>query len=261
MKTWFVVTGLLVAFFLYVSCSNSLSNTENEGSNPSSESQKESTSEEILSSTDGSTLAENHPAPDNPAATGVCFVRDVLPIFISNCTQSGCHNASSRAEGIDLSSYAAILASAGGRGVIPSNPSSSKVYRSVTGTGGDFMPPSPNKALTAEQIALLKKWIEEGAKNTTCDEPNTCNTQNVTYSQTLQPIFQKNCVGCHNQSTASGGKSLDTYAAAKSVAAGGKLYLSVSRQAGATPMPPGDLKLSDCEIQQIKAWIDNGTPQ
>ena len=31
--------------------------------------------------------------------TSLCFERDILPIFISNCAKSGCHDASSHQEG------------------------------------------------------------------------------------------------------------------------------------------------------------------
>jgi len=40
---------------------------------------------------------------------GVCFERDVLPIFQSNCSQSGCHNSQNRANGYDLTSYDKIV--------------------------------------------------------------------------------------------------------------------------------------------------------
>lgn len=41
------------------------------------------------------------------------------------------------------------------------------------------------------------------------------------------------------------------------VAVNGRLYAAISHT-GPSPMPKGGNKLSDCDIQLIKSWIDNG---
>ncbi|MFY8185634.1 MAG: hypothetical protein ACOVLD_06160, partial [Bacteroidia bacterium] len=38
-----------------------------------------------------------------------CFKEDILPIFVSNCTMSGCHNSIDKKEGYDLSNYDGIM--------------------------------------------------------------------------------------------------------------------------------------------------------
>jgi len=53
--------------------------------------------------------------PDPPVATGfsnpdlVYFQNQMLPILVSNCTESGCHNAQDREEDIVLDSYQSLL--------------------------------------------------------------------------------------------------------------------------------------------------------
>ena len=41
--------------------------------------------------------------------TGICFKRDILPIFNSNCAVSGCHNKTKAEEGYILDSYQNIV--------------------------------------------------------------------------------------------------------------------------------------------------------
>ncbi|MBK8561892.1 MAG: hypothetical protein IPN76_00670 [Saprospiraceae bacterium] len=67
----------------------------------------------------------------------VCFEQEVLPIFQSNCTQSGCHNSTSRESGYDFSTYEGIL-----KGIEPGNYKQSEAYKVITKTfgGGSHAP-------------------------------------------------------------------------------------------------------------------------
>ncbi len=88
-----------------------------------------------------------------------------------------------------------------------------------------------------------------------------CDTNSVTYSGTVLPILQSNgCLSCHSGSTPSGNISLDGYNNVKNAALNGKLYGTISYAAGYSPMPKGGNKMSACNINRIKAWIDAGTP-
>jgi hypothetical protein len=89
---------------------------------------------------------------------------------------------------------------------------------------------------------------------------NLCNTTNVTYSGTVEPILSQSCVGCHLSDSPSGNVILDSYEAVKVHADNGKLYGSINHDSGFSPMPKDGNKLSDCQISQIKAWIDKGSP-
>lgn len=190
----------------------------------------------------------------------VYFETQVLPILISSCAKSGCHDAASHEEGIILDSYANVMATAE---VEPFNLNAGKLYEVITETDPDKqMPPPPNAPLTQDQVQLIAKWIQQGAQNLKCD-PNfgACDTINVSFSQTLQPIVNTHCKGCHSGGSPSGGIGLDSYNGVKAVALNGKLLGAISWANGFSKMPQGGNKLDACTIAKFKSWIDAGAPQ
>lgn len=86
-----------------------------------------------------------------------------------------------------------------------------------------------------------------------------CDTANTTYTTKVAPILQSNCNGCHDGSQPSGGIRLDTYQGVQTMAANGKLLGSIEQKTGYRPMPPSG-KLSDCDINTVRAWINTGSP-
>lgn len=194
----------------------------------------------------------------NPGSTGrtcsadsVYFANDIYPLISSTCAMSGCHNATSRKAGIDLTSYSQIVAY-----VVPGSGVNSKLYKEIIQTGSSRMPPPPMPAWTSTQISVFKKWIDQGAKNNSCD---ACDTTKYTYAAAIKPIIQNKCQGCHNPSLLSGNVDLSTYTGLKAIAVNGKLYGCISWATGYSAMPKA-LKLPNCEIIQIKKWIDSGSP-
>jgi hypothetical protein len=89
---------------------------------------------------------------------------------------------------------------------------------------------------------------------------STCDSTNVTYSQTIAAIMTSNCNTCHNTAQAQGGVITDTYAGVSTVALNGKLWAGVDWSAGFSPMPKGGAKLSACDLAKIKHWINLGSP-
>ena len=88
-----------------------------------------------------------------------------------------------------------------------------------------------------------------------------CDTaSNISYNQTIVPLFQQQCYSCHNNASTGGGILMGTYAADKVIAANGKLYGSVTHASGYAAMPKGTAKLNNCQIASIKKWIDAGVP-
>jgi cytochrome c5 len=85
-----------------------------------------------------------------------------------------------------------------------------------------------------------------------------CDLSNVTYTATIAPIMATSCNGCHSTASASGGIVTDTYAGLKAIASNGKLYGVVSHASGFSPMPQGGSKLTQCNIDKIKTWVDAG---
>jgi hypothetical protein len=87
-----------------------------------------------------------------------------------------------------------------------------------------------------------------------------CDLINVTYAGTVLPLLQsQGCLGCHSGGAPSGNISLEGYNNVKAVALNGKLYGVINHSPGFSPMPKGGSKMSACNINKIKAWIDAGT--
>jgi len=180
----------------------------------------------------------------------VCFESSVLPIFISSCARSGCHDATTREEGYVLDSYANIIK----KGIKPGDANDSKIYEVLFESGDDAMP--PDGPLTQAQKDSIAAWINQGAKNTTnCN--CSCDPTKFTYAAIIQPIINNQCVGCHKPGSLSGNVDLSTYSGVNVQASNGKLVGSVSHTVGYAAMPKGG-KLSDCQIIQIKNWVDAG---
>lgn len=196
------------------------------------------------------------PVSTNCSQDSVYFQQQVLPLFISNCAQGGCHDAVSHTEGMVLTSYASIM----NAGVRKGNPSESKVYKVIIETNvNDRMPPPPHAPLSKEQIELINKWITQGAPNNSCVSA-TCDSSVVTYTASIQPVITTKCRGCHSGSTPGGGYDFTNYTGLKKSVDNGRLWGSVNFVSGFSGMPKGGSKLSTCELARIKKWIDSGAP-
>lgn len=182
----------------------------------------------------------------------VYFQNKVLPLLNSSCAMSGCHDAISHKDGVNLTTYSNILATGGVR---PGNPAGSKLYKVLNETGGDRMPPPPAAAFTQAQKDIIYKWILQGAKNNAC---NDCDTTVFTYSGAVAPLMNTYCKGCHNPASLGGGIDVSTYASVKSIALDGRLLGSITHAAGFKAMPQGSSKFSDCKIKQVQKWIAAG---
>lgn len=202
----------------------------------------------------------NQGTPCDPAV--VYFNLEILPILRSNCAKSGCHDAITHQEGIILDSYESIFNSDEDDLVVPFDLGDSEIFEKITEDDPDKrMPPPPNQRLTADQINAIALWIQQGAKNLDCN-PNTgqCDTTNITYSGFVAPFLINTCVGCHSGPTPSGNINLSTYAGVQAVALSGRMYGAISHAPGFQPMPRGGAKLSQCTIDKIKSWINDGAP-
>jgi cytochrome c553 len=195
--------------------------------------------------------------PPPPVDTSICFERDILPIFLSNCAKGGCHDAASHEEGYIFNSYTNIMNSGDDDGIVPGDADESEIFESITEDDDDDRMPQDSPPLTTAQINLIRRWINEGAQNgTNCVV--LCDTNNFTYNAGIKPILQQNCIGCHNSTLTSDGVNLSTYNGVKTVAQDGRLLGTVKHQSGYPAMPQGAAKLSDCKIKQMEKWISAG---
>ena len=186
------------------------------------------------------------------SADSVYYAFDVQPILISACSQAGCHSVASAADGYRLTDYANTIK----KGVIAGQANSSKVYTEIA--NGSMPPRSSGITMTQAQKDVVAKWINQGAKNLTCN-PNygLCDTVNVKFATTIQPIVQNQCVGCHGATSPSAGISLTNYTQINASVKTGRFWGSVAQLAGYVKMPTGS-KLQTCELNKIDAWIKRG---
>jgi len=186
-----------------------------------------------------------------PCSADTAYFTDVLPLFISYCTYSGCHEAGTDQSGYQLTDYANIVH----KGLSKGNPGGSSVY---TAMSRGRMP--PGISMSASQLALIQKWIAQGALNNSCNTNyyGVCDTSSVSFSADVMPLVQNSCVGCHNSSRAGNGISLTNYTQVKASVVSGRFYGSIAQIPGYYSMPKGSFKFSACQLNKIKAWINRG---
>jgi hypothetical protein len=105
------------------------------------------------------------PAQTRASDATASFAKDIQPMLNQSCMP--CHAGGKDARGsYDLTSYAGTM----GNGLdsipntIPGNADSSILYLRLTGAVPPQMPKG-RPALNAGQLATIKKWIDQGAKN------------------------------------------------------------------------------------------------
>jgi WD40 repeat protein len=100
--------------------------------------------------------------------TRVDFEKEILPALKNNCL--ACHNTTKAKGGLNLETPQLMLKGGDtGPAVVPGKSAESLVFKAAANLDPELtMPPKDNKAnasnLAAEQLALLKLWIDQGAK-------------------------------------------------------------------------------------------------
>jgi hypothetical protein len=88
-----------------------------------------------------------------------------------------------------------------------------------------------------------------------------CDTTHVTYSVTVTGIIANyNCLSCHGGTAPSAGFSLEGHANVKAKVTDGRLFGAINHSPGYIAMPENAPKMSQCDINKMKAWIDAGAP-
>lgn len=109
--------------------------------------------------------------PPASTKTGVTYATDIKPIFDASCVK--CHGETKPKAGLHLDSLDGVLK--GGKGgkdkiLKAGDSANSQVVKMVAHIGDQdgWMPPAKNKAgigpLTADQVGLIRAWIDQGAK-------------------------------------------------------------------------------------------------
>jgi len=94
----------------------------------------------------------------------VDFVRDVQPIFASRCYE--CHGDKKQKSDFRLDDRSVVLhgGESGKPAVVPGKSRESSLYQRITSSKPDEMMPPKGERLAAQQISVLKSWIDRGAQ-------------------------------------------------------------------------------------------------
>ncbi len=119
----------------------------------------------FFASADPVARGESLPVADLPKDRKVDYARDVEPVLKKSCV--ACHNSSTDEAGVNLESPEAMKASDASDVLIPGDPSASRLFLLASHAEEPVMPPEDNdvqaKRFDAMELALLKRWIEQGA--------------------------------------------------------------------------------------------------
>ncbi len=98
-----------------------------------------------------------------PATRPVDFVADVQPLLHDTCLK--CHGPEKQKNGyrVDVKSIAVKGGDTHGAAIVPGHSAESPLIKFVAGLDEDMLMPPKGERLTAEQIGLLRAWIDQGA--------------------------------------------------------------------------------------------------
>lgn len=186
----------------------------------------------------------------------VCFERDVRPIMRGTCAAAGCHDPGVRQKGYNFTDDV-IVQRATRRG----DPEGSILYHVISHDDHHRMPPEPRPRLQPHQIATIGSWIDQGSQLTPCPTPGVdpCDTTDASWSGDIRPILDASCTSCHFAGSP-GGIDLVSLDGVRAVAASGQLLGSINHSPGYVRMPSDSVRLPECEILTIQAWIDANMP-
>jgi mono/diheme cytochrome c family protein len=101
--------------------------------------------------------------PQDAAAQHVDFNRDIRPIFNAHCIT--CHGGVKQAGGVSFSYREQALGKgkSGRPTVVPGNPRASEMMARITSRDPEYRMPLHQLALSDAQVAVLRRWIAQGA--------------------------------------------------------------------------------------------------
>lgn len=104
-------------------------------------------------------------APASYAAPGdITFTRDIAPILAKKCVT--CHGPEKAKGNYQLHNFATLLKPGASKSasLTPGQPAQSELFRLLVTTDADDRMPQKDDPLPQSQIALIEKWIQQGAK-------------------------------------------------------------------------------------------------
>jgi hypothetical protein len=113
----------------------------------------------------------------------VSYYHDVRPILVSDC--NACHKPEKNKGELDMTAFAALMKGGKhGPAIVAGDPGKSKLVEMVSGDDPDM--PKDGDPLKQEQVAVITRWIQEGAKD---DTPAAGSQVVATPVYTIPPVI------------------------------------------------------------------------
>ena len=201
------------------------------------------------------------------------FESDILPIFEAKCL--ACHGEKLQQNGLDLRTLESVLKGGeSGPAVEPGSVGESLLYEKVK--SGSM--PLGGEKLKAEEMELLRRWINAGALRADEDvgaAGKSADAVPVSYRDVTMSILHVRCVVCHGKRKQDGALDVRTRA---SLLRGGESGPSIIpgkpdeslliQRIDAGEMPPLGLQrpyavrpVTSAELEKLRQWIAAGAPE
>jgi mono/diheme cytochrome c family protein len=216
----------------------------------------------------------------------ISFVKEVAPILNARCGR--CHVRNARGQ-FSMATYESLMKGPpqSGKVIFPGDASGSVLIEKVQ----DKEMPPDGSGMAEDELAKLKKWVEEGAHFDGPDaaaqltsyispgnEPaaapmatvqQATGTETISFARDVAPLFVKNCTRCHGPQNPPNNFSLNTMA---NLLRGGDrgqpilpgkpadslLIKKLKGTADGARMPQRAAPLDDATVATIEKWIAEG---
>ena len=191
------------------------------------------------------------------------FEGQVLPLLKARC--ASCHSAQARQGGLSVETRDDLLTGGKtGAAIVPGN-SVDSLLMSLVMTG---KMPKGGKALSLDETATLRRWIEAGALK----QGEQTVTRLVSEREVLAPVLGAKCFVCHGRREQRAGLDLRTRASmlkggqsGPAIVPGNPEESLLVKRIAAQQMPPPSLQEQYCvrtvdsgELEKLKQWIAQG---
>jgi WD40 repeat protein len=93
----------------------------------------------------------------------VVYEKEIEPVFVNKC--AFCHSGNVKEGKFDMSSYDSLMKGGkSGKVIMPGKSDESRLIKLAGKTERPQMPPKSEEPLTPQELALIKLWVDQGAK-------------------------------------------------------------------------------------------------
>ena len=208
--------------------------------------------------------------PNAVATRRLTYHADIEPIITEHCLD--CHDAGQADGGLRVDSYQYLLRGGdeAGPAIVPGKIEESPLLDFLTGKRAPRMP-KQRKALSDDQLAMIRTWIAQGAPAGQPQPSVSFSTEQIEFFEnSIRPLLSRHCVECHGADKANGNLAL---LSREDLLRGGtqgpalvpgkpkkSLLISAVQHAGKLRMPKNGAQLDEASIALLEEWIVRGAP-